>query len=53
MAALWVLRDAVSTVNDYLLFIINEWINNSNFPEILKTADLTPFYEKKPTRGTW
>ena len=42
----WALKDAVSVVNKHLCFIINECINNSTFPEILKTADVTPIYKK-------
>ena len=42
----WALKDAVSVVNKHLCFIINECINNSTFPEILKTADVTPIFKK-------
>ena len=42
----WTLKDAVSVVNKQLCFIINECINNSTFPEILKTADVTPIFKK-------
>ena len=41
----WALKDAVSVINKHLSFIINECINNSTFPEILKTADVTPIYK--------
>ena len=42
----WALKDAVSVVNKHLCFILNECINNSTFPEILKTADVTPIFKK-------
>ena len=42
----WDLKDAVFVVNKHLCFIINECINNSTFPEILKTADVTPIFKK-------
>ena len=42
----WALKDSKLSIGTHLQFVVNECINNNTFPNILKTAHVTPVYKK-------
>ena len=42
----WALKDSKLSIGTHLQFVVNECINKNTFPNILKTAHVTPVYKK-------
>ena len=42
----WALKDRKLSIGTHLQFVVNECKNKNTFPEILKTARVTPVYKK-------
>ena len=42
----WALKDSKLSIGTHLQFFVNECINKNTFPNILKTAHVTPVYKK-------
>ena len=42
----WALKDSRLSIETHLQFVVNECINKTTLPNILKTAHVTPVYKK-------
>ena len=42
----WALKDSKLSIGTHIQFVVNECINKNTFPNILKTAHVTPVYKK-------
>ena len=42
----WALKDSKLSIGTHLQFVVNECVNKNTFPNILKTAHVTPVYKK-------